>query len=110
MSTAALKDPELQEYYEALFLMFGTRGWTKLMEDVGRMHQTHDRLAGIETSEELWFRKGQINQMEWLLALRDASENAYKSILEEEGKEVESSVTNSGQAKIVGGPSAADED
>ena len=51
-----LNDSELQEYYEALFVMYGTPGWKKLMEDVGRMLEVHNSLAGLETAEQLWFR------------------------------------------------------
>lgn len=97
-----LNDPELQDYYEALFVMFSTAGWKKLMEDNGRMLETHDRLVGVNTAEELWFRKGQVNQMEWLAQLQGATEEAYKAMLEEqEGGAAAASATTGGVAKVI---------
>ena len=84
MSTKTLKDPALQDYYEALFEMYGTKGWQMLMEDAGRMLETHDRLVGIDTSEALWFRKGELAQMEWLKGHRAAVEHAYAELIEEQ--------------------------
>lgn len=98
-----LNDPELQEYYEALFVMFSTLGWKKLMEDNGRMIELHNQLVGIETIEQLHFRKGQVDQMEWLKNLQEATEHAYKSLLEkQEGVAgAASATTGGGVAKVI---------
>jgi hypothetical protein len=81
MTTAVLKDAALEEYYESLFMMFGSRGWQKLMEDVGHIAKTSDSLTGVETVEQLWFRKGQIDQILWLTnsAMRVSARTARSS-------------------------------
>jgi hypothetical protein len=99
MSTHALQDKDLETYYSALFEMYGTPGWKKLMEDVGRLIETHDRLVGIETSEQLWHRHGFLEQARWLQNHQPASEFAYQSLLEEQG--VEEDATG-GRATVVG--------
>lgn len=100
MSAKALNDKALEEYYSALFVTYSTDGWKKLMEDCNRMLETHDKLAGIETAEQLWFRKGQIDQMAHLLNHQNAAEISYDALLsEQEGEEV--STATGGVAKVV---------
>lgn len=99
MSTQALQDKELEAYYSALFEMYGSAGWKKLMEDIGRIIETHDRLAGIESAEQLWHRHGLLEQARWLQNHQQASEFAYKSLLEDQG--VDEEVTG-GRARVVG--------
>jgi hypothetical protein len=100
MTTAVLKDAALEEYYESLFMMFGSRGWQKLMEDVGHIAKTSDSLTGVETVEQLWFRKGQIDQILWLTGFRDACERAYNALLEEQETTPQTEPTG-GRAKVV---------
>lgn len=100
MSTIVLKDQALQEYYEALFAMYGTPGWVKLMEDYGRMNETHDRLRGIETEQQLWFRRGQLDIIHLLLNHQTTVEATYNELLaEQEGGDAEPST--GGIAKAV---------
>lgn len=100
MSTKPLNDAALEEYYAALFLMYGGDGWKKLMEDFGRMQETHDGLAGLETVEQLWFRKGQVDLINFLLAHQATNEAAYASLLsEQEGAEEEA--PTGGVARVV---------
>ena len=73
----------MQDYYESLFATYGTRGWKALMEDVTRMHETHNNLDSIDTQEQLWFRKGQLSQMVWLLMHQDTVERAFSALIAE---------------------------
>lgn len=100
MSAKSLNDAALEEYYAALFLMYGGPGWRKLQEDFGRMQETHDRLAGLETVEQLWFRKGQIDLINFVLAHQSTNEAAYAALLaEQEGTEEET--PTGGVAKVL---------
>lgn len=98
--TAVLKDRELQEYYEALFEMFGKPGWRALMEDVSRIVEANDRTGGLETAEQLWFRKGELAQMQWLISLRERIEYVYNQLLAEQENAPESAPTG-GVARVV---------
>lgn len=100
MSNAVLNDPALQTYYESLFAMYATPGWRALMEDVGRMLETSNTLTGIDTQEQLWFRKGELSLMTLFKNHQDAHERAYASLLaEQEGGPEE--VTTGGRATVV---------
>ena len=100
MSNAVLNDPALQEYYESLFAMYATPGWRALMEDFGRMLETSNTLAGIDTPEQLWFRKGELAVMAQVKNHQDAHERAYAALIaEQEGRPEEA--TTGGRATVV---------
>jgi hypothetical protein len=100
MSSAALKDKALEEYYQALFEMHGSAGWQKVQEDFGRMAETHSTLAGIDTIEQLWFRKGQLDIIALVLAHADTCERAYNTLIAEQEGGEEIAITG-GDAKVI---------
>lgn len=89
---------DLQKYYEALFAMFGTMGWRHLMEDVANMHVAHNTLAGLETVEQLHFRKGQLDMTGWMMSLQERVEEAYKELADDLQTQAQ---TRGGKAQIV---------
>lgn len=103
MGTQSLKDKDLQEYYEALFAMYGTLGWAKLMEDTGYMLKIHDTPRDLVTVEQLHFRKGELAQMDWLASHQDRTEAAYALALEEEGTDA-GDVQTGGTARVIAEP------
>lgn len=76
-------DKELQRYYEERFNMMSTDAWSDLMQDVQNMLEATDKASVIKSNDDLWFRKGEISIMQWLLNLKGASEEAYKGLQEE---------------------------
>jgi hypothetical protein len=75
---------ELQDYYENRFSMMTTQGWTDLLEDIQIMIDATDTLGGIETEQQLHFRKGEMSIMNWIKTLKDSSNEVYEQLLEEE--------------------------
>lgn len=75
---------ELQEYYENRFSMMSTQGWVDLIEDVEIMMKATDTLAGIETPEQLQFRKGELSILHWLRNLRNSSTEVYDQLVQED--------------------------
>ena len=73
---------ELQEYYENRFAMMATQGWTDLLEDLQLMITSTDTLSGIETIEQLHFRKGEMSIMNWINTLRESSAEVYEQLQE----------------------------
>lgn len=101
MTTKTLKDKDLQEHYEDVFAMHGTPGWARLQEDLAVAIADKNSLAEVETVEQLWFRKGQLDQMIWLQMHQAMHETAYNELLaEQEGGDAEPST--GGKAKVVG--------
>jgi len=74
---------ELQDYYENRFAMMATQGWQDLLEDLELMLSSTDTVKGVETIEQLHFRKGEISIMTWLKNLRESSNEVYEQLQEE---------------------------
>lgn len=80
-------DRELQEYYEERFSMCSSKGWRQLIEDVKEMKEATDTLKGADTIESLFFKKGEVSIMDWLLSLEDSSREVYDQLQEESESE-----------------------
>jgi hypothetical protein len=75
---------ELQDYYEARFAMMSTQGWKDLVEDIQVMSEATDRIGGIETEQQLHFKKGELSIMNWIKTLRESSTEVYEQLLVED--------------------------
>ena len=100
MTTKTLNDKDLQEHYDQVFAMYGTRGWARLQEQLAEMIGLNNSVAGIETVEQLWFRKGELAQMLWLQTHQATHEAAYNELLaQQDGGEAEA--TTGGVARVI---------
>jgi hypothetical protein len=70
---------ELQQYYDNRFGMLTTEGWTQFIEDAQAIKDTIS-IDNLKTAEELWFAKGQMDILNWVLNLKTASEQAYDEL------------------------------
>lgn len=77
-------DQELQKYYEDRFTMMTTSGWNDFIEDVETFYETYNKVNTIETFEEFHKRKGQLDILQWILSLKDVSEQTYEELQQEE--------------------------
>ncbi len=75
---------ELQDYYEERFSMMASKGWKDLMEDIELMLESTDTVSGVDTEQQLWYRKGEISIMTWLKNLRESSTEVYEQLQKEE--------------------------
>ena len=66
------------EFYERRFDLFAQQGWTDLVEDFEQLKQNLSDLAQISTEQDLWYRKGQIEMINYLLQLKTLTEQAYE--------------------------------
>lgn len=76
-------DRELQDYYEERFSMCSSKGWKQLVEDVIEMKNAIDTLNGVDTIENLHFKKGELSLMNWILSLEQSSREVYDQLQEE---------------------------
>ena len=74
---------ELQQYYEDRFTMFTTTGWKDLIVDIEKIKDTI-KVEDIPDEKTLFARKGELRIMNWLLTLKDVSEQAYKDLHDED--------------------------
>lgn len=74
---------ELQDYYENRFAMMATPGWNDLLEDLEVMIKATNTLDGLQTEQQLQFRKGELSIMNWIKTLRESSAEVYEQLQEE---------------------------
>jgi len=80
--------PELDKYYSDRFTMMATQGWVDLLEDIEIMLTATNTLSGVDTEQQLYFKKGEVSILNWIKNLRDASAEVYDQLQQEE-KELE---------------------
>ena len=74
---------ELEKYYEARFTMFAEPGWKELEEDIDKMIEATASTDGIDTLEQLHFRKGELSILRWIRTLPEVSLRVYEQLKEE---------------------------
>jgi hypothetical protein len=79
-----LEKDELAKFYERRFDLFAHIGWTELIEDFDNLKKGYEDLAKINTIEELWYTKGQVDMINYLLNLKTLSEQAYEELIDED--------------------------
>lgn len=77
-------DQELQKYYEERFTTMATQGWRDFIEDVETFYENYNKVNTIETFEEFHKRKGQLDILQWILSLKDVSEQTYEELQQED--------------------------
>ena len=80
-------DQELQTYYDNYFNLFLQDGWKQLLEDFGTNASQINSVEATKDSEDLQFRKGQLNVLAHLLNMESIIRNNYDeaSKVEDEG-------------------------
>lgn len=73
-------DKELQRYYDERFSTIATEGWKDLMEDTEALLVSVSSLKDVKDLEDLYFKKGQIDILNWLLNLKAVSEQAFEEL------------------------------
>jgi hypothetical protein len=76
-------DKALQDYYENRFEMMSSTGWKDLIEDATEMLNEYGNINNLNSEADLFFRKGQVDILTWLVSLKDVSERAWEELNEE---------------------------
>ena len=71
------------EFYERRFDLFALKGWTDLVEDFEQLKKNLVDLAQISTEQDLWYRKGQVEMINYLIQLKTLTEQAYEELINE---------------------------
>lgn len=75
--------PAIKKYYEERFSMMTTVGWRDFLEDINNLKAPLEDITTIKTVDMLYFRQGQLDILNWVLGLRDISEQTYEELNEE---------------------------
>lgn len=76
--------PELEKYYTDRFDMMSSKGWKELIEDVEELKKSYENLSSVKTVDDLYFKKGQLDIIHWLINLKEVSEEAFEGLKLEE--------------------------
>jgi hypothetical protein len=73
--------PELQAYYENQFSMLASQGWKDLLEDFAALRKQVDVLSAVKDSNDLWYRKGQLDILDLFLNRKAQAEKVYEDLI-----------------------------
>lgn len=76
--------PELQQWYEDQFNMFSSGGYLALIEKMKEMQVNYENLRNLKNTDDLYFRKGQLDILDWLLSWKNSVEQAFKDLQSED--------------------------
>lgn len=76
-------EQSLQKYYEEQFSMMSTDGWKDLMDDLSKLKVSINDLSLVTDTQDLFFRKGQLDILDLLLSRHDTCEKVFQELQEE---------------------------
>ena len=77
-----LMSPELQQYYEDRLEMMSSKDWKQLIEDLLDMRSSYENIRNCD-KDNIDFRRGQVDILDYLISLRELSEQAYEGLQNE---------------------------
>lgn len=75
-------DKQLEQYFNNYFDLFGTDGWKQLMEELNNNAVGVNNLQATKDSEDMYFRKGQLNVLASILNLQNTIEASHREASE----------------------------
>ena len=63
--------------------MMATQWWTDLSEDLQKLKDSLNNLSLVTDTQDLYFRKGQIDILDLILKRKDTCEQVYEQLLQE---------------------------
>lgn len=82
-----LKDPDLERWYQRRFDLTSHAGWADLQEQVAELRAGYADVRNCRTPEELKFRQGQLDILDWLAGMAQTTRDAYDLMIEQEAEE-----------------------
>ena len=71
-------DKETQEYYDNYFSLFMTDGWKQLVKEFGNNAVPINSVEAVKDSNDMYFRKGQLNVLAHLLNMESIVTTNYE--------------------------------
>jgi len=75
-------DKQLEKYYEDYFELFRSTAWGVLMEELKEQATRIDSVEYTKDIDDLFFRKGQLNVLAFLLNLEEYTKKSYEDALD----------------------------
>ncbi len=64
--------------------MMSTQGWADLLEDLNKLKDSLNNLSLVTDTQDLFFRKGQIDILDLILKRKDTCEQVYEELENED--------------------------
>ena len=64
--------------------MMATQGWADLLEDLQKLKDSLNNLSLVTDTQDLYFRKGQIDILDLILKRKDTCEQVYEELENED--------------------------
>ena len=84
-------DKQLEQHYERMFAMFASEAWNDLMEDVNKVYDANNNIFSIQSEQELHFKKGQLDVLQWLRSMKTSYEQSYEQLTNDSSGEARDS-------------------
>jgi hypothetical protein len=66
--------------------MMATQGWADLLEDLNKLKDSLNNLSLVTDTQDLFFRKGQIDILDLILKRKDTCEQVYQELQNEDSE------------------------
>ena len=73
-------DKDTNDYYDALFDMFASRGWKEFMADMEFALDALDNIEAIDNEKQLFITQGQLKVLRSITNFQSGIENAYEEL------------------------------
>lgn len=74
---------ELSRFYDNQFAMMGTHGWADFMADCEKVKAQYSDISTVTDTQQLFFRKGQLDILNWVLNRRQAHKDTFDQLQED---------------------------
>lgn len=71
--------PELEKYYNNFFDLFGTEGWSQLIEELKQRESAYD-VSHVRDEKHLYIAQGELSIIRILLGFQDFIEQGYEEV------------------------------
>tara|TARA_R110000787_G_scaffold181153_3_gene293288 strand:- start:1280 stop:1534 length:255 start_codon:yes stop_codon:yes gene_type:complete len=72
-----MNDKQLEKYYEDRQSMMVTIGWKDFIEDTQKLYDQYNNISTVDDEKSLMKRKGQLDILNWILTLKQVSDETY---------------------------------
>ena len=75
-------EPELEKYYENFFDLFAQVGWKQFIDELKQNAAVMNSVEATKDANDLYFRKGQLNVLAFVINLEDSIRNSFEELTE----------------------------
>jgi transcription-repair coupling factor (superfamily II helicase) len=87
-----LKDKDLDDWYQRRFDLTAGQGWEDLTTQVNEMRTGYANVRSVKSAEELAFRQGQLDILDWIASMPHIYREAYDMMLVQEAEDADESI------------------